>query len=148
MLPSPTPWHHAPAARAILAGLTPADLCIALERPIPGPDHFRFAPLSEKACRACERLEALRRAAVDALAGFSFASTAEPYDAGARARWLDTAQALPTLEDALSERFGDPHALWGRGKAGANAIWRHDPGYLLRAADEGEGRAGEGRAVA
>lgn len=132
MLTLTTPWHRTAAAETLLASLTPADLCIALARPIPGPDHFHFAPLSGKACEVFETLEVIRNRAVDQLAGFTFASTAAPYDPDARALWLDAALDVPSVEDALCERFGDPQALWGRGEREANAIWRHDPGYLLR----------------
>lgn len=136
MLSPTTPWHRDAAAEVILSDLTSADLCISLERPIPGLDHFRFAALTEAACEAFERLEALRRAAIDERAGFTFASTQDPYDPVAGALWLDTAHDVATVEDALIERFGDPHLLWGRGEADANAIWRHDPGYLLRAGEQ------------
>lgn len=115
-------WHEAPAAAAILSGLTPAHVSIVPRTPIVGPRFYEWT-----AGEVDERLYEVRRAFVDAAFGKAFADC---YTDDERRAYLACDMHYESVADALRGLFGAP---WGvptdrlidcdRGAA-VNAAWR------------------------
>jgi len=97
-------WHRMPQSRAILARLEEAEFVRVKELAIPA-DRDAFHPLTDRAGRALDRLDALRSEATSKEIGFTFASTQAPYD-GERCRaWVALNTAAPTVFEVLRDEF-------------------------------------------
>ena len=90
-------WHKEPQARSIINRLRPGEL----RREISGV----MCGVTERAQRHIERLEALRRSAIDRECGFTLGSAQHPYDQMKSEFWHVTSQDAPSVYDALSEHF-------------------------------------------
>lgn len=99
-------WTETPAARALLAGLDRGDFAfrkVGVQGWI--NDTPQWTGDSEQGWIAETKLTAMRDAAVDAVAGFNFASTGAPYDEAGRYRWLELADEMPSVSDALAAEW-------------------------------------------
>lgn len=109
-------WHRTPQARAIIARLREAEFRLATRICIP-VDEVAYAPLTDRAARHIERLEAIRRCATNAELGYTYSSVsgggmglpvgevAGPYDAAKSRAWIEHWEATPSVSDALYEAF-------------------------------------------
>lgn len=105
------PWHHTPAARAILSRLAPEDIHVARYRPLTGPDSLVLT------CAGKDRLAAIRTACVERAFGATFN---EAYGQGRAEDWFGANDAEPSVDEVLFDLFGDPN-LYGRDPVGAEA---------------------------
>lgn len=106
-------WHRTDKARAILASLTADDVRTDKAPNLWGSlfDKTELRPLTEAAWDAYERLEALRKAAVDAELGHTFEQTQRPVFNEARCnRWLDLWGSLPEVAAVVAEELASRRA--------------------------------------
>jgi hypothetical protein len=115
--PDADPWHCAPAARSLLAGLASEDVRIMRDSGGPGPCRLTWYPASDHGAAVFEALAALRQRAL----GPAFAGAT---DMAARAAALDAAQAALTVPGAIAVRFGDPDRWQGFGPLEATRRFR------------------------
>ncbi len=97
-------WHRKPQARAILSRLREAEFRRG-ERLGVLDDGDTYFPLTERARRYAERLDALRREAVTAQLGYNFTQAQEPYDAARTKAWCGLLISIPTVFEVLCAEF-------------------------------------------
>lgn len=124
-------WFQKPEARTILNALTPQDIYIKCV-PAYGldhlfvPAHFEWVVRDETIDR---RLDLFVERATEADVGYKFKDAIDQADID---RWLNTYDALPSVQAFLNSKFGDPNVYWGRSEEQANAMFTADPGYPMR----------------
>lgn len=98
-------WHTSPEAHALIASLTAADLKTRKKLGCPGPDYYVFVGRTEHGRNVMGALDDLSRA--DPIeAEFRSAKTAEE-----RRAILDRARLIPSVQDMLADRFGEPDRI-------------------------------------
>jgi hypothetical protein len=124
-------WPTTPQAAAILSRITPDDLHVVTERPIVGPDYLALSPITEGMLGWWEALEAERHNATNAAFGVTFG---EAQDAGRAVAWIEFYKTVPTVADALADRFGDPRVYGRTDPHTATLLWRNDARAALTTA--------------
>lgn len=97
-------WHRTPAAAAIIARLPEAEVARVGKLAIP-VDYEAFQPLTDRAGKALDRLEALRIEMVSREIGFTFAEAQHPYDEARSRAWVALCREAPTVFEALRDEF-------------------------------------------
>lgn len=109
-------WSRTPAARALLARITPADLYVRLE--------YAFAGSPDRLVLTFDGKEALEKARADFVercVGMTFGAA----EVAGRAQDYLAADACHTsVDDVLAGMFGDPNQWRGWGVAGAQEAVR------------------------
>lgn len=102
-------WSRLPEANTILAGLRDHDVTIYRKLEIIRPDRLVFDARTDKGERAVDRLQKLHEAATTSLVGYGFEDFA---DHNHRKAWIDVYSSLPSVTDALEDRFSSDALRW------------------------------------
>jgi hypothetical protein len=119
-------WHQTPAAQSLLHSLTEQDICLSLVRHVIGNDTYRWAAASEHGALTMERLEDIRRAAIEAHdLNVVWQDQTLPSDVCNNAL-TDLINAVPPVAAAMSTLYGSPDDWFYRSRDPfkATAMWR------------------------
>lgn len=126
------PWYETSAVAAYLADLDINELYLCRPMVVMGTDELQFTG------SPVEELQDLRRAAVDALFGCTFA---EANASGRAHQYLDFDSDFATADEVLAERFGDPRRFGSADPMQATHIMRCDALIAAAKVRHGLGRA-------
>lgn len=106
-------WHKMPQSAAVIARLHEAELARSRVVGI-WHDSETYNPLTERAGRHLERLDALRSEAVSKEIGYTFADTQAPYDDARCRAWVALYASAPTVFEVLRDAFAAREARAAR----------------------------------